>query len=406
MRYLVLSLLLFFLSPVHTPAVQQPTQPDLTITVLAVGGTANYARVGWRQTQPMLTGALVGTGDFIYPQAQSLLVMCPDGVLTELSAELLLSNTVIQCPISNVNYLVGEIGERSLNITRGGTQSAFVPYLITPRATVVRNPQGVTLRWNALTDVLNYTLTLRGNGQQIWESEALDPADVTTGEVASIFADVMLQPGIPYTVEICLVFQDLRHGCTTDPGWSSGENTAFYYQPTPLLESLLNRIMNGNFATTPEGLYAQAVLLAQPVAGMSTREPIGIYHEAIDLLERIVRDYPTSALAGSPELHNLLGNLYRSSYLPRSANLAYAQARALAANCTEVAAIASLGQAMTTTAGDEAQLYNEALDHYFSFLLPQPFTERFETICTMIGDICSSINISSHSPDQCQSYTN
>jgi hypothetical protein len=357
-----------------------------TMVVLDVEGQIDFARAGWALVQPLQAGTLVHVKDFVYSDGDAVvLVMCPDGSTREFLSSELLPVDVLDCHSDPSNAIIGDPGSQRLLIQRGGRQDPTIPYLIAPRATVVRSEQ-VTLRWNAVPAVDHYTVTVRGSGDT-WQSADLDPADVVQGDEATLELPIVLQPDVPYTVEICVLFDDMRQGCTSDPGWSSGD-VAFYYKETPVLDAAETRLIRGLGEETPESLYARAVLFSQPVFEIAPDLPVGAYQDAVELLTRLLRAYPDSALASSPELYNLLGELYRRMALPINAARAYEQAAALATPHTEAAATAALGRAMTTPAGDEVALYSEALEHYAAFMNHAAFDEQFASICKQAGGLC------------------
>ena len=384
-RVLLLIIVCLCLLPAPTVAAQGRL-PSPAIVVLKVEGKIEYEREGWIDYQPLLPGALISPADLIYPHRATLLVLCPDGSTHEFLQSELLPNAAVNCPARPSAYVVGDSGTRRLNIRRGGRQDPSIPYLIAPRATVVRTPQ-VELRWNPVQNVQAYRLTVRGGGQ-LWESRDLTPSDVVRGNVARIKLPIALHEQTPYTVQICVLYRDMNRHCTTDPDWSTNDNLAFYYLPTPALDKAERQVIGTLGADTPESFYARAVLLSQPVYPLSQADSIGLYDEAILLLERIKVEHAKSALASSPGLYNLLGELYRDIGLPVSAAQNFGIASALAEPGTEAAAGAALGRAMTRSDGDAViGFYNEALDHYARFLNQEAFKKRLAAVCQQIGDL-------------------
>jgi hypothetical protein len=382
--FMILCLVLIIVTPAGAQTGRATHTP--VMVALMIEGGIDFARAGWTVSQPLVAGTLLNVNDVIFPNpGATLLVMCPDGSAREFLPSELMPNDIVDCRLDPSMYIVGDMGTRHAIIQRGGRQDPTIPYLITPRATVVRESH-VKLRWNAVQDVEYYMVTVRGGGG-IWQSNKLGPEDVVQDGLASLEPPITLQEDTPYTVDICVLFEDMREGCTTDPGWSSGD-VAFYYHPNPALDQAEERLIAGLGENTPEALYARAVLLGQPLFETPSGVSIGVYDEAVALLERITEEYPESALAESPELYNLLGEWYRRVALPLSAARAYEQAADLAAPDTEAAARAALGRAITTPAGNEVALYSEALDDYEAFLSEDAFTERFADICAQAGGLC------------------
>lgn len=401
---MVLLLVIGALAAVPATGAQGPDSvPNPVLVVLGVQGAPDFARMGWDVPLPLTAGALVQVGDLVYADGSTAVqVLCPDGSPRQfLASELLSVGDVLDCQVDPGSYVLGDVGMRQIIVQRGGIQSPTVPYLIAPRATVVRTPQ-VTLRWHPVSGVSHYTLTVRGGGNT-WESDQLLPEAVIVGDEARFDLPVALQPGVPYTVDICVLFDDMRTGCTSDPGWASGD-VAFYYQDSPVLREAEDRILGGLGAESPESLYARAVLLSQPVFAPGSGEPVGVYQEAVDLLHQLVRDHPGSALATSPEVFNLLGELYRRMALPLDATRAYEQAEALAAPGTESAATAALGRALTTPAGDELVRYDAALAHYAAFMGDAAFEARLAQVCAQAGGLCLQFSTCADRLDECAAW--
>jgi hypothetical protein len=369
-----------------TSSYAQDTPSDPAIVVLKIQGKIDFTRQGWVSHQAIAAGTLISPTDLIFPQDATLLVMCPDSSVREFLPSDLIPNSRINCPANPADYVVGEPGLKRTVIRRGGRQSPTIPYLISPRETVVRQSQ-VEIVWNAIPNVQSYSITVRG-GSTPWTSDPLDPATVTQGSIARISLPQALQEKTAYTVEICVVFTDTHRQCTTDADWSSAENLAFYYVPTPALDQADAQLINGLGADTPEALYARAVLLSQPIFQVSGSTRLGVNGEAIALLENLIKAQGQTALAKSPDLYTLLGDLYHIIDLPISAARAYQQAGQLADSGTAVSAKAALGLALTTPDGAASiKSYNQALDSYAAFLSKEAFAARLTELCGQIGDL-------------------
>jgi hypothetical protein len=392
----VLFCLLFaFLDGLLLPTVAQEV-PPAAITVIHLEGSIEYSRAEWVVDQPLQIGAQLYVDDFIYPQNASLTVLCPDGQLIEFSSRQLQPNSTINCArLRSTELVVSFDRQLRLDVQRGGRQDPTIPYLISPRATLVRD-QNVTLRWQHVDHAVEYTLTVFADSAVVWESGSLSPLDVSIQDhVASIALPVALEPSKAYSVEICVLLDNLQSGCTSDPGWNTGSNLAFYYDPLEPLAELEPNIDRALGTDTPEALYARAVLLSQPslVAG----KPMGAYGEAIDLLEAIKRDYPDSAISRSPEYYVRLANLYHQVQLPVSAAQAFASASALAQPDSEVYARATMG--LAATAPDPsivAHLYFKAAEVYEGLLTESAFATFLHNLCTAIGNLCAEV---------CSTYT-
>ncbi len=294
------------------------TQPNTAQTSTSVAGTVvlnienrmDYTRTGWQVSLAVQAGTFLSVEDLVFPQTTSLIVLCPDGSLKDFVPSELFPNDKINCDVPRENWVITVDGIQRVNIQRGGRQDPTIPYLIAPRGTLIRNST-LELSWNAPPNVLEYHVRIFGNGGEVLPKTRFLPADVEQGDIATTQLTLNLQANTAYTTEICVTFQDLRSGCTTDPGWSSGTNLAFYYVPNPLfgkqpLSSVEKNVINSLGKDTPESLYARSVLLSQP-----NEHGLGFNSEALDLLNRLIEDHPSSPLKLSPDVYLRLGNLYR-----------------------------------------------------------------------------------------------
>ena len=377
----------------------QTIQP--AIVILQVNGSINYARSSWSVEQELSPGAIINANDIIFPLSASLLVMCPDGRTRNFLEAELFPNDIIRCEADPADFIIGTTGSLRVRIQRGGRQDFSVPYLISPRATAVRHPM-VDLVWNPVLNAQFYTLTLTSGSVIVWESGLLDATQVTQGSIAWAALPVELEANTSYMLEICVAFTDLQRMCTTDPGASADVDTAFRYIPSPLVDERLQQLVDDLGSDSAEALYAQAILLGQPVSGDNLQ---AYYNEAITLLEDLLAKHPDSDLATSAEIYTQLGTLYQAVYLPLNATRAYNQALELANPATEVAAKAAIGRASTTVAGDEIDFYNLALESYASFLSEPSFLEEFRGICRSIGDICNDLHLCTMPEADCDTWS-
>ena len=151
------------------------------------------------------------------------------------------------------------------------------PYLISPRHTKLLNPQP-TLRWQAVPEAHNYTVTLEAEGKIVWEAEVSDTQVVYSGEQS-------LQPGQEYSITI-----------KTDTG-------KFYVSP---LIQVLDEV------TAKQVREAEAVIKAKSLDGVSKAIAIanvylenGLHSEALLLLEEAVIGKVQTA-----SLYQQLGDVY------------------------------------------------------------------------------------------------
>ena len=401
---LVLSMIFVFVFPV---LAQETTAASPAVVVLDIQGHIDLRRPDWLVAQTVIAGTFLDPSTDLVEVADNsgLIIACPDGTIREFLPGQLVADDLIACPEGSTR--LGGIGTQRLNVRRGGRQGPTIPYLIAPRATIVRTPT-VELVWNAISDVRRYTLTVRSEGG-LWESEELDPASIVQGDVARLALPITLQPAVAYTVEICVLFNNMEHKCTSDADWESPVGLAFYYVPTPELDALEANFISTLGPISPASLYVRAVMLSQPLFTPPNQEtnmpPLGAHMDAINLLETLLAMHPDSALAQSPSVHSLLGELYRRVELRESAARAFQRATELALPDTESAAVAAFGYATTTSDKTLAVTsYNSALDNYAAFLNDEALEARFEQTCKSIGEVCLDLQRCEPRMDDCLAW--
>ncbi|MCB9451162.1 MAG: helix-turn-helix domain-containing protein [Anaerolineaceae bacterium] len=382
------------------------TDVEPAVVVLETQGTVLFLREGWNTEQPVLPGTQLAPADQILAEEMTMRVLCPNGTVQKFSSGDLSTTNTLSCSSSaSDNTLVALIGTQTQPIQRGGAENITIPYLIAPRATLVRTAR-VTLEWNAVFDATTYSLTVRSATQIVHESGELTADDVTNGETAHYALPIDLEPDVSYTVEICVTLQTAEHSCTNGPGVATSINAAFYYHPLPELSTIEQNLSNTLGENSAEALYAQALLLSQPWFMSPTgANPLGYYQEAIARLQTLIADYPDSSLAQSPNTYNLLGELYQRVERPLNAALAFQRAGELSLPGSEDAAIAALGEAATTPDSRQViTLYDAALDQYASFLDDTTFEAQFQSICNQLAGLCLELQHCQDRMDMCLAW--
>jgi hypothetical protein len=366
-------------------AAQTAPNSDPIIVVLTVDGGAEYRKPIWNAKQLLQPGTFVSTADFVYFQNATLSVLCPDASWQVFQPGTLFPNDIIPCPTEPVR--IGQGDEKRILRQKGGAQGAGAPYLIFPRATIVRTKQ-VTLRWNAISDAESYTILVIGGGQPV-QSDRLLPADVVQGNVGMWALPIDLTEKTAYSVVICVRYVDMHERCTNnDPEWENNADLSFYYVQTQDLDTAETAVLQEMGSESLDvQLFARAVLLSRDVP-ISDTKALGVYGEAIPLLEQLIQTIPNSALAQSPETYLLLGDLYRAVSLPQSSNTAYEKAAQLSEPASEAAARAALDLAMVATDTQTALThYQEGFQDLEKLLTPAAYDERLKELCDGAGDL-------------------
>lgn len=366
---------------VIVPALAQtgvePGRP--VVTVIALDGDVEFRRADWNAVnQTLSVGAQLTGQDLVFAEGGQIEVLCPDG--SRRVFDELLARDVLNCPASS--SIIGSPGERRVAYQRGGVQRRDVPYLISPRSTLVTT-ETVTLRWNHVPGAETYRLRVLEDTQTIWSSGELDAEDVVTGRVGQVTPDFTLMEESAYTVLVCAT-TGITEVCTNDEGNATSVNLSFSYRPLDAeREEALANIARDFGADTPEALYAQALVLAQPVDTSDDQMP-AYYADAIVLLEQIAADYSESRLVNSAEYHNQLGELYRRVSLPQSARASFERAQPIASPDTESYANAVLGLAFVADVDEADDLLDTALDIYAGFLSEEAFVEFRREACAAL----------------------
>jgi tetratricopeptide (TPR) repeat protein len=371
----------------------QSPAADNALIVLSVEGRLDQQQIGWTRAVPVQPGSIIPADTVIFPQNAELIVLCPDFRIHLFTPAELLPNQRLTCPGGEVNPILEIDGVRRINRIRSSTQNSDIPYILQPRASLVRGDT-LYVRWNAPLDVQRYQLTILGMGGIALGPLTLQPAEVAAeADAAAIRLPVLLQPDVPYTIEICALFADLRRDCTSDPGVSEGREIAFFSLAGDVpvgnsslrdLEASLNAQLN---PSSPELLYAHAVLLSQRIQG-----DLGLNHEAIDLLLHLISAYPDSPLVRAPAVHQFLGDLYIDIGLRQPALRAYQRAAQYSMDCTDTAtsALLSLGLLMED-ARSAQQTLDSALEEAHCLLTIDAFTAYYAEVCRQSGDRCDRL---------------
>lgn len=375
---------------------QSSISPPPGIVILEIDGEVEYARPDWSKTQRLLPGTIINTSDLVFPIDATIMVLCPDGNLRHFTPPQLPPNTVIQCKFTDV--IIGNPGMRRLRVLRGDNQDPNVPYVISPRATVVRTST-IEIVWNHIANVRKYIVTVKPKSGEAWVSGQLDPADVAQGDRASLVMPEVLTPNTAYTVDICVIYIDLSNRCTTSNSDWLEPNVEFYYVNDDEVNQAIQRIVDTVGETSATSLYARAMLLQQPTDSIIIgTEPAGYFSEALTLMEKILSDFPQSEIAQSPAFDYQMGELYRKVNLLRSASTTFSrmlpdpgdQGTSVTPG-TELSAFAALGRALTTFTGDEVEFYDRALMDFAGYLQPDSYEQQFQEVCAAAGDMCAEL---------------
>lgn len=403
LRYIVTSLCMLFLFGWLPIDAQEAEEPPALAVILKLNGSFAFIRHGWTRAQPLPVGTYVALReDFVIAgNDNDLVILCPD--MTIKAFRPVLSMDIIDCNTEPAYEIIHNQNTLILNVPRGEVQSPEVPYLVSPRSTLLRSPE-VELVWNHPSNATKYTIEVHGNKEIVLPSMDLSVADVVHENVARYTLPFELEPDVWYTVKICRWTANGSSACTSDQDWASSDSPAFMYRPDAESLARLDMLVNQLGNNTPESYFAQAIVLSQPVTVQNRSQSVGYYYESILLLESLIRDHQSSMLAQSPVTYYQLGEFYRRIGLLITAQEYFNRAERLAEQNTEIAGLATLGKAMTATGEGATVLYDQTLTIYSTFLDDSTFLDFFHETCQSIGELCLELENCSIKDVDCNTW--
>lgn len=206
--------------------------------------------------------------------------------------------------------------------TIGGID-ASIPYLITPRHTLLLEPQPL-LRWNPVAHATEYTVVVSGLDGEVWRMQTPN-AQVT-------YAGPSLTPGVPYS---WVVTTNTGQSSQADaaPNGNRAEELGFRLLHPSEVEVI--RSTTAELAEDPAADVADAIAVARLYRDFTlvkeviskygleeeTYQTYSLTSEAIGLLETVVQKHPPSSL-----LYRTLADLYWQTGVMNLAADHYSQA--------------------------------------------------------------------------------
>lgn len=146
--------------------------------IIEVDGEVLLKRKGWSNYQPTTVGAELYPGDLLQPATRArVLVQCANGKTIWHVPDGMVSGATNGCPPQTV-FVPRARGD--LIPPRGGI-NPLIPYIISPRRTLVLNPLP-TLKWNVVPGASRYTLSLLADEDVIWQTQLRETLAVYPGE--------------------------------------------------------------------------------------------------------------------------------------------------------------------------------------------------------------------------------
>jgi hypothetical protein len=317
-----------------TCMTQAQANPDSTMQafVLQSSPTAQVRRAGWTEFTHLSLGAGLQAGDLLDPKDNPIIVICGD-----LSKQVVTTISPVPCPKDRTIITQNEMALAGWQ--RGSLPDPTIPYLISPRETLVASAAPLIL-WNPVDQADSYQVTVRGEDLE-W-STLIESANAHS----LIYPNdaPRLQSGVVYTVEIVAMEQGEILSSSAD---EEAPDTSFHVIATdqlaqiqPLLDKVHTQIASKSIADLIDAqVYIQN----------------GLYADALDvLLNTQTSKVTASDFLASPIPELVLGNIYLSTGVQLEADGAYQNAFDLAqnANDLESKALALTGLARATSNTD------------------------------------------------------
>lgn len=146
--------------------------------IIEVEGEVLLKRKGWSNYQSTTVGAELYPGDLLQPEPRArVLVQCANGKTIWHVPDGMVSGATNGCPPQTV-FVPRPRGD--IIPPRGGI-NPLIPYIISPRRTLVLNPLP-TLTWNAVPGASRYIVSLLADEDVIWQTDLRETFVAYSGE--------------------------------------------------------------------------------------------------------------------------------------------------------------------------------------------------------------------------------
>jgi hypothetical protein len=296
---------LFF--PVMLALTLTEPQPAIAGLIVDVDGSVAIRRSGSSEYAPTGVGAQIFPGDEVKAERGTVTILASDLtrlIVSDSDQSFLLSPFEGKQPIDDKcpDPAGGIICPR-------GPIDLEIPYIISPRSTKILKPT-FTLSWNAVPYSSFYDVTIRNDGDILWQRDTTDTTMVYENEWA-------LQPNTSY-----LLIVEASNGRSSYEEIENGAvNLGFELLDEPKIEEIQQAIAKlTDLGLPPE---AETLALAHLYIGAELRL------EAIEQLKSLIDQGNRN-----PAIHRTLGDVYAAIGLNALAEKAYLEAFQLA-NSTE-----------------------------------------------------------------------
>ncbi|MDJ0517413.1 MAG: tetratricopeptide repeat protein [Trichodesmium sp. MO_231.B1] len=167
--------------------------------IIEADGKVFLKRHNWSEYHPVFVGTELYAQDKIKLTYQAnLMAICYANWKTWSLPQNSISQTMDGCLQAKSQCIETPDGCVPLDATRGINQVAItdkIPYLISPRHTLLLPDKPLILRWNPVTGATRYTVRIKSPSEYIWETEVSENQVLYSGKIP-------LKTGVRYTVII------------------------------------------------------------------------------------------------------------------------------------------------------------------------------------------------------------
>ena len=300
-----------------------PAEADVQAIVIQSAANAQVRRAGWTGFTHLSLGAELQTGDLVDPKDTPIRVICGD-----FSQQVISVIGPLPCPKDRPI-----MREHEMNLAawqRGAALDVTIPYLISPRATLVLNARP-RIVWHPIIGADSYRVTVRGVGLE-WMTT------VKGGSSASVMYPATaptLKANVAYTIEIVAFAKTIELGSSAQ---EDAPGISFRVIATDALQNLTD--VPEKLRSIPDPDVAKLILSQVYVDNQ-------LYAAALDQLNPSQKISPDTRFSASPIPQLVLADIYLQTGVKPEAQKAYRSALklALAAQDLESQALAYIGLA-------------------------------------------------------------
>ena len=311
--------------------------------IIEADGKVFLKRHNWSEYYPAFVGTELYASDKIQLTSQAnLIAICYANWKTWSLPKNSISKTMDGCLKAKSQCVETPDGCVPLDTTRGLNQVVIadnIPYLISPRHTLLLPDKPLMLHWNPVVGVTRYTVIIKSPSEYIWETEVSENKVLYSGKIP-------LKTGVRYTAII--------HANTEAS--SLDEKSPFSKQDyLGIGFALISQYQQQEILAKSKELTQKLDDEARVLSIAKFYQKQGLNMEAIAILESFIESGNYT-----PAIYQVLGEIYQHIQLPRIAKNYYLKSAKLTAvdNIAGTAKIeAALGEVYATLGSREEAIH-------------------------------------------------